>query len=225
MKLSDFRNLDRNNIGGWPQGVKLVICALVLIVLVTAGWWFKISDQQDELKQKQSQEETLKREFSEKQAKVVNLEALKVQLDEMSDMLRQLLLQLPNKTEMPKLLVDISQAALSVGLETQLFQPGAETIKEGFYAEKPIQLRMHGTYHQFGSFISAVAALPRVVILTMRDISLKPVDNKAGGQLSLEGIVNTYHSVEEENAVSVNKPVPRAGPVSPGAAPVQQGGK
>ena len=198
---------------------------------MVAGWWFKISDQQDELQKKQTQEEGLKREFSEKQAKVVNLEALKVQLDEMSDMLRQLLLQLPNKTEMPKLLVDISQAALSVGLETQLFQPGPETVKEGFYAEKPIQLRMHGTYHQFGSFISAVAALPRVVILTMRDVSLKPTDLKAtdkrvGGQLSLEGTVNTYHSVEEgENASAGTgkKAAPKTGVAKPGAAPVKGG--
>ena len=225
MKLSDFRNLDRNNIGGWPQGVKLVICAFVFILLMVGGWWFKISTQQDELEQKQKQEEGLKKEFSEKQAKVVNLEALKVQLDEMSDMLRQLLLQLPNKTEMPKLLVDISQAALSVGLETQLFQPGPETIKEGFYAEKPIQIRMHGTYHQFGSFISAVAALPRVVILTMRDVSLKPTDSKVGGQLSLEGTVNTYHSVDESENAGAGTGAAKAGAAKPAAAPVKEGGK
>ena len=221
MKLSDFRNLDRNNIGGWPSGVKLVFCTLVFLVIMVAGWYFEISPQQDELQQKQTKEEGLKREFSEKQAKVVNLEALKVQLEEMSDMLRQLLLQLPNKTEMPKLLVDISQAALSVGLETQLFQPGAETVKEGFYAEKPIQIRMQGTYHQFGSFISAVAALPRVVILTMRDVSLKPTETKAGGMLALEGTVNTYHSVEEEDSAGKAPPKPGA----PGAAPAPQGGK
>jgi type IV pilus assembly protein PilO len=224
MKLSDFRNLDRNNIGGWPSGVKLVFCTLVFLVIMVAGWYFEISPQQEELQQKQTKEEGLKREFSEKYAKVVNLEALKVQLEEMSDMLRQLLLQLPNKTEMPKLLVDISQAALSVGLETQLFQPGPETIKEGFYAEKPIQIRMQGTYHQFGSFISAVAALPRVVILTMRDVSLKPTDAKTSGQLALEGTVNTYHSVEEEDSAGAGKAPPKPG--APGTAPpAQPGGK
>jgi type IV pilus assembly protein PilO len=224
MKLSDFRNLDRNNIGGWPPGVKMVICAFVFILIMTAGWWFEISPQQDELQEKHTKEEGLKRDFSAKYAKVVNLEALKVQLEEMSDMLRQLLLQLPNKTEMPKLLVDISQAALSVGLETQLFQPGPETVKEGFYAEKPIQIRMQGTYHQFGSFISAVAALPRVVILTMRDVSLKPTDSKAVGQLALEGTVNTYHSVEEEDSAGAAKTPPKPG-APDGAPPAQQGGK
>jgi type IV pilus assembly protein PilO len=226
MKLSDFRNLDRNNIGGWPQGVKIVICAVIFVLIVLAGWYFEINDQQEELRKKQAQEETLKKEFTEKQAKVVNLEALKAQLDEMRDMLRQLLRQLPSKTEMPELLVNISQAALSAGLETQLFKPGAETVKEGFYAEKPIQLRMLGTYHQFGSFISGVAALPRVVILTMHDVALKPTGAKttANGQLSLEGTIKTYRYVEEdesENGAAGKKP-----PVGkPGATPAKRGGK
>ncbi|HZP67558.1 MAG TPA: type 4a pilus biogenesis protein PilO [Rudaea sp.] len=218
MKLSDFRNLDRNNIGAWPQSVKFTLCAVLFLILVAAGWWFKIADQQDDLKQKQASEETLKKEFSEKQAKVVNLEALRQQLDEMRDMLRQLLRQLPSKTEMPELLVDISQTALSSGLEVQLFQPGPETIKEGFYAEKPITLRMLGTYHQFGTFISGVAALPRVVILTMHDVSLKPSDAKAtagAGQLTLEGTVKTYRYVEEDENDNAQKPAPGAPPAAP----------
>jgi type IV pilus assembly protein PilO len=195
MKLSDFRNLDFNNIGGWAQGVKLTFCALLFGLLVLAGWWFWISSQQDDLQTRQGQETQLKKEFAEKQAKVVNLDALKQQLDEMRDMLRQLLRQLPSKTEMPELLVDVSQTALSAGLHSDLFKPGPETIKEGFYAEKPIQLRLTGTYHQFGAFISGVAALPRVVILTMHDVALKPI---AGGELSLEGTVRTYRYVEED---------------------------
>lgn len=210
MKLSDFRNLDFNNIGGWAQGVKLTFCALLFGLIVLAGWWFWISAQQEDLQQRQGQETQLKTEFSDKQAKVVNLEALKQQLDEMRDMLRQLLRQLPSKTEMPELLVDISQTALSAGLQTQLFQPGPESVKEGFYAEKPIQLRMMGTYHQFGTFISGVAALPRVVILTMHNVSLKPV---AGGELSLEGTVKTYRYVEEDESegAGAKKPAKKGG--------------
>ena len=222
MKLSDFSNLDRNNIGGWPQGVKLTFCIILFALLVGAGYYFKIMEQGQELEQKQGTENTLKKEFSDKQSKVVNLEALQAQLDEMRDMLRQLLRQLPNKTEMPELLVNISQTALSAGLETQLFQPGPETVKEGFYAEKPITLKMLGTYHQFGNFISGVAALPRVVILTMHDVALKPLDPKAGaaGQLSLEGTVTTYRSVEEDEAAD-------KAPAKPGAPanPPAQGGK
>lgn len=213
MKLSDFRNLDFNNIGGWAQSVKLTFCALLFGFLLLAGWWFWISAQQDDLQQRQGQETQLKKEFSDKQAKVVNLEALKEQLDEMRDMLRQLLRQLPSKTEMPELLVDISQTALSAGLQTQLFQPGPESIKEGFYAEKPIQLRMLGTYHQFGAFISGVAALPRVVILTMHDVSLKPVTSGAVGELSLEGTVKTYRYVEEDESegAGVKRPAKKGG--------------
>ena len=229
MKLSDFSNLDRNNIGAWPQGVKLTFCIILFALLVGAGYYFKIMDQGQELEGKQSQENTLKKEFSDKQAKVVNLDALQLQLDEMRDMLRQLLRQLPNKTEMPELLVNISQTALSAGLETQLFQPGPEVVKEGFYAEKPITLKMLGTYHQFGNFISGVAALPRVVILTMHDVALKPLDAKAGaaGELSLEGTVTTYRSVEEDeaDAASGGKSPTPGKPGAPAPTPAAQGGK
>jgi type IV pilus assembly protein PilO len=225
MKLSDFRNLDRNNIGGWPQGVKLTFCIILFLLILLGGWYFFITDRQDELKGKQTTEIQLKKDFSDKQAKVVNLKDLRDQLDAMRDMLRQLLRQLPSRTEMPELLVDVSQTALSTGIDTQLFKPGPETVKEGFYAEKPIQLKMVGTYHQFGNFISGVAALPRVVILTMHDVSLKPSDAKAAvsGQLTLEGTVRTYRYVEDdEGGDTPTKPAPK----KPGApvAPAKPGG-
>jgi type IV pilus assembly protein PilO len=218
MKLSDFRNLDFNNVGAWAAGVKWTFCVLLFALIVGFGYWYKIMDQGDELERKQKQEVSLRKEFSDKAAKVANLEPLKKQLAEMQDMLAEMLRQLPNKTEMPDLLVNISQAALSAGLETQLFQPGAETVKEGFYAEKPIVLRMLGSYHQFGSFISKVASLPRVVILTMHDVALKPVGAKIGDQLMLEGTVKTYHTIEEADTQTVKKPG-----TPPGAAP--KGGK
>ena len=225
MKASDFRNLDFRNAGGWPQSVKLAFCVLLFAILVLAGWWFVVHDQQDDLEKRQAQEEQLKKEFHEKQGKVANLAALKQQLDDMRDILRQLLRRLPSKTEMPGLLVDISQTALSAGLETQLFQPGAESVKEGFYAEKPIALRMLGTYHQFGTFISGVAALPRVVILTMHNVSLKPVVSSGGsanGQLMLEGTVKTYRYVEDDESENVSKKTPGAQPNKP--APARKGG-
>jgi len=206
--ITDLRNLDRNNIGGWPKSIKIFFTALVFVVVVFFGWYLHVSDQQDELATLTTKEESLKQEFSEKQAKSVNLEALQMQLNEMQDMLSQLLRQLPSKTEMPELLVDISQTALSAGLETELFQPGAETAKD-FYAEKPITLRMVGTYHQFGTFISGVASLPRVVILTLHDVSLTPVDAGKGkpgadapanGRLILQGTVKTYRYLEDDES-------------------------
>jgi len=201
--FNDLQNLDRNNVGGWPQSVKIFFTALLLGFVLLVGWYFFVSDQQDSLKTLAGKENQLKQEFSTKQAKSVNLEALQQQLDEMQDMLRQLLRQLPSKTEMPELLIDISQTAQSAGLETELFQPGPETPKD-FYAEKPITLRMTGTYHQFGAFISGVASLPRVVILTLHDVSLTPKapgkDGPANGQLVLQGTVKTYRYLDDEES-------------------------
>ncbi len=208
--LDDFRNLDRNNIGGWPNSAKRTFTVLVFVLILFFGWWFKISDQQDQLGSLRQKETQLRQEFVQKQAKAVNLDALKQQLSEMQDMLRQMLRQLPSKTEMPELLVDISQTALSAGLETDLFQPGPETVKE-FYAEKPIQLRMIGTYNQFGTFISGVASLPRVVILTMHDVSLRPVQSASNGKLPtnglliLEGTVKTYRYLDEDETQAADK--------------------
>jgi type IV pilus assembly protein PilO len=201
--FNDIQNLDRNNVGGWPQSVKIFFTVLLLGFVLLVGWYFFVGDQQDSLKTLAGKEDQLKQEFSTKQAKSVNLEALQQQLDEMQDMLRQLLRQLPSKTEMPELLIDISQTAQSAGLETELFQPGAETPKD-FYAERPITLRMTGTYHQFGTFISGVASLPRVVILTLHDVSLTPKapgkDGPANGQLVLQGTVKTYRYLDDEES-------------------------
>ncbi len=201
--IDDLRNLDRNNIGGWSRSVKTFFIVLLLVVIVLLGWYFQISDQQDQLSQQQRREMTLRTEFKSKQAKAVNLEALRKQLADMKDMLRQMLRQLPSKTEMPALLVDISQTALAAGLQIQTFARGQESKKD-FYAEQPIKLNMTGTYHQFGTFISGVASLPRVVILTMHNVSLKPTKPgaegvAANGQLTLEGTVKTYRYLDESD--------------------------
>ncbi len=200
--FDDLRNLDRNNIGGWSKGVKFFFAILIVTVILLAGWWFVIRGQQDDLQRAQDKELALKKEFADKQGKVVNLEAYRKQLADMEEMLQTMLRQLPSRTEMPDLLNNITQAALSAGIETQLFQPGGEVMKD-FYAEKPIALKMLGTYHQFGTFISNVASLPRVVILTMHDVSLKPAGAEGGksapaGQLLLEGVVKTYRYLDDE---------------------------
>jgi len=221
--FDDLRNLDRNNVGGWPKAIKTFFAVLIVAVILLAGWWFKIRDQQADLEQQQQKEVALKTEFTTKQAKVVNLPAYRKQLEDMKEMLRTMLRQLPSKTEMPDLLVDISQTALAAGIVVDLFQPGGEVVKE-FYAEKPIQLKMLGTYHQFGTFISGVASLPRVVILTMHDVSLRPLKTAgasalaAGGQLTLEGTVKTYRYVDDEEAAAVQA---AAAPKKPGAAPAK----
>ena len=166
-----LKELDFNNIGGWPREFKLAFCALVALVIVGLAWYLFVGDQRAELETLENEETQLRAQFETKQGRAANLEPLKLQLAQMEQQLQQMLRQLPSKTEMPDLIIDISQTALATGLTTELFRPGPETPKE-FYAEKPITLRMVGSYHQFGAFVSGVASLPRVVILTMHDISL-----------------------------------------------------
>ncbi|MFT4196984.1 MAG: type 4a pilus biogenesis protein PilO [Pseudoxanthomonas sp.] len=203
-KLSD---LDFNNIGAWPHKAKIGFCVVLGVLILLLAYLLVFRDQREQLDGLESQEAGLRKTYEEKAGRAANLEPLKQQLATMEQVLQQMLRQLPSKTEMPDLIIDISQTALSSGLANELFQPGPETPKE-FYAEKPIALRMVGSYHQFGAFVSGVASLPRVVILTMHDISLKPVDAKNGvstGQLELAGTVKTYRYLDEEETAAQEK--------------------
>jgi type IV pilus assembly protein PilO len=200
-KKMSLKDLNFQNTGAWPKEYKIGFCALLALVIIGFSWWFWVTDKRDELANLDSQETSLRAEFETKQGRAANLEPLKQQLAQMEQQLQQMLRQLPSKTEMPDLIVDISQTALATGLQNKLFQPGPETPKE-FYAEKPIQLRLVGTYHQFGAFVSGVASLPRVVILTMHDIALKPVNQATGikpnAALELAGTVKTYRYLDED---------------------------
>lgn len=227
MKMSDFQNIDFQRLGTWPNSVKGVVGAVIFLIIGGIGWYFWVQPLRDQLAGVEGKEMELRQTFEGKQKKVANLEAYKKQLDDIREMLKQMLRQLPSKTEMPDLLVDVSQTALSTGIDTQKFQPGAEMPKAS-YAEKPIELSMIGTYHQFGSFISGVASLPRVVILTMHDISLKPAATGAKGEavpagaLKLEGTVKTYRYLEDDEASGAAPPAaPPAGKAPPAAVPAE----
>ena len=205
MNLSELNELDFENVGSWPLPVKLVAVALLFLLILAAGYYFKTSDQLVQLEKLEKKEDTLKQEFMTKQARAARLPAYKAQLDEMRLILQSMLRQLPGKTEMPDLLVDISQTALASGIKNELFEPGGEVIKD-FYAEKPITLRMIGTYHQFGAFVSGVASLPRVVILTMHDISLRPAGKGAEpNKLVLEGTAKTYRYLDEDEFTTLQE--------------------
>lgn len=192
MDMSELKDLDFNNLGSASTGAKAVVIGFVVIALLAAGYWFMIKDKRDDLASRESMELRLKQEFREKQQKAANLEAYEAQLEEMEDMLAGMLQQLPSRTEMPAILVDISRTAQGTGISNELFEPRSEIMRD-FYAEQPISVRMVGTYHEFGSFVSSVASLSRVVILTMRDISLQPVE---GGRLRMEGTVTTYRYLD-----------------------------
>ena len=206
VKISE---LDINSPGSWPRQYKIGVCVLLGLLIFGLLWWVVTRDQGDQLKQLDQRETELRTEFETKQGRAANLEPLKQQLAQMEQQLQQMLRQLPSKTEMPDLIVDISQTALATGLANELFKPGNETPKE-FYAEKPIALRMVGTYHQFGAFVSGVASLPRVVIMTMHDISLRPVNAdkdpaasiRPNSSLELAGTVKTYRYLDEEETAA-----------------------
>jgi len=213
-----LKELDFNNIGSWPREYKIGFCVLVGLLIFGLFWWFATRDKGDQLEGLERTESELRAEFETKQGRAANLEPLKLQLAQMEQQLQQMLRQLPSRTEMPDLIVDISQTALATGIQNELFQPGPETPKE-FYAEKPIALRMVGTYHQFGAFVSGVASLPRVVIMTMHDIQLRPrgADNdpRAGirpnAALELAGTVKTYRYLDEDEAAAQEEAAAAAG--------------
>ena len=186
-KKMALKDLSLSNTAVWPQQYKIVFCTIIAAAIIGLVWYFFITDQREQLAKLEAEEGNLRSDFETKQGRAANLEPLKQQLAQMEQQLQQMLRQLPSKTEMPDLIIDISQTALATGITNELFQPGPEAPKE-FYAEKPIQLRMVGTYHQFGAFVSGVASLPRVVILTMHDISLRPKNAKdtIGNNIPLE---------------------------------------
>jgi type IV pilus assembly protein PilO len=207
-KSTDIRNLDMNNPGAWPMAAKIGLGFILGLFIIGLVWWFYVKGQREELTALEQEHQTLRTEFEEKQGRAANLEPLKQQLAQMELMLQQMLRQLPSKNEMPDLIVDISQTALATGISNELFQPGPEAAKE-FYAEKPINLRMVGTYHQFGAFVSGVASLPRVVIMTMHNISLTPRAGKPG-LLVLQGTVKTYRYLDEDE-IAAQGSAPAAG--------------
>ena len=203
--LNELRDLDFNDIGSAPTSVRYVILGFLLIIILAIGYFLLIKDKTEQLELVQNLENSLRVDFEAKQAKAANLESYEAQLAEMQELLETMFRQLPSKTEMDKLLVDVSQTALGAGIDVQLFQPNAEAFHD-FYAERPISVRMLGDYHQFGEFVSGVASLPRVVILTMHDIALRrATDRDVGvsandGRLILEGTVKTYRYIDEDEA-------------------------
>ena len=207
INLSDF---DLREAGNWPLPGKVVLVVLVIAAVLGAGYYFLTKDQLEELDRVTREEQTLRQEFVEKWQTTANLEAFRQQLKQMEADLEVMLRQLPTGTEMPDLLEDVSNTGKKNGLEFELFKPEAEQPKD-FYAAKPIIIKAKGSYHQFGAFVSGVAALSRIV--TLENATLVGVagkDAKAGGAkkniklgnepLSIEAKLQTYRYLEETNA-------------------------
>ena len=196
--VDDLRALDTNDPGRWPLPFRVGAVGIAFVAVVAFGVYFFVWTSDMPILDRAKQEESeLRLSFENKQHKAANFDAYRAQLAEIERDFGAMLRQLPGKTEVPSLLVDISQTALGAGLEEKIWQPTGE-IQKDFYAELPIKLRYTGSYHDLGRFVSGIAALPRIV--TLHDIDIKPVDKDSAGMLTLDVTAKTYRYLDEPGA-------------------------
>ena len=209
--FDQLKQLDFKDIGRWPFLFRILGVVVVLVLMsVLLVWYFVLGDNGNlpELRKAEAEQKTLWATFDEKQRKAANLEAYRQQIAEIERTFGAMLRQLPGKTEVPSLLVDISQTGLAAGLQERLFQPGSESRKD-FYAELPIKIQLTGGYHEFGLFVSGIAALPRIV--TLHDIEITRSNTRGGSaargrappptdQLTLNLTAKTYRYLDEQDS-------------------------
>lgn len=198
--LEELRLLDLNEPGSWPAAIKTGALVTLLLVIVVAGYFLDWQEQAEILKSAEAEEATLKDTYLIKKRNAVNLDIMRQQLHEIKRSLSVMLKQLPNKSELDALLVDINRAGLGRGLQFELFKPAAsETIKE-FYAELPITVRVIGSYHDIGAFASDVSQLPRIV--TLKDIDITPGKEQ---HLVLNAVARTFRYLDDDELANHNK--------------------
>ncbi len=205
--FSDLQNLeasDLKQIGSAPTGVKATVLALGLAAIVGCGIWFLVKPMFLDIDRIAAKESELKTLFDSTQAKAANREAYVEQLTEMKRTFNVMLRQLPNKTDIESLLIDLSQTSVAAGLEVEFFKPEKEIARE-FYVEYPIRISVTGNYHQFGNFVSGLAALPRIV--TLHNIAITPGaakqnnnNSKAAQKLKMDLTATTYRYLEDDEA-------------------------
>jgi type IV pilus assembly protein PilO len=201
--MDDLKSLDPNDPGRWPLPVRAGSVVLCFVVLAAALFYFLVwSEQKPVLDRVAAEEQELRNTFKAKHSKAVNLEVYQQQLADIERSFGALLRQLPGKTEVPNLLVDISQVGVGAGLEEKLFQPSAE-VKKDFYAELPIKIRLTGSYHQMGEFVSGIAALPRIV--TLHELSIKPENKDMYDNLSFELTAKTFRYLDDAEVAAAEK--------------------
>ena len=193
-RLEDVKNADINDPSSWPVSLKMVLIVIGAAAILFAGYWYIIKDQIVELETRERKEQQLKNTFVEKKALAINLPAYKKQMEEIRQRFGLLLQQLPNKTEVPELLIDITQAGLGQGLKFNLFDPGNKSVKD-FYAVLPIKINANGTYHEYGEFISDLSTLSRIV--TVGNVKITSKKNA----LTMAAVLNTYHYLDEASTV------------------------
>ena len=194
--VEELKILDINDVGRWPLVFRAAVILITFVVVAGFGvYWTIIQDKAPQLQRAQDDEATLRVTFENKQRKAANYDDYKSQLSLMEQSFGTMLRQLPGETEIPSLIVDVSQTGLASGLQEKLFQPQPEIPKD-FYAEKPIKIRLSGGYHEIANFVSGVAALPRIV--TLHNINITPEDRDRFDNLSIEVTAKTYRYLDEE---------------------------
>jgi type IV pilus assembly protein PilO len=193
--IDELKSLDVNDIGRWPLLFRAAVIAITFVLVVGLGVYFTIvKDKYPLLTRAEAEEESLRITFENKQRKAANYDAYRAQLDQIQESFGTMLRQLPGETEIPSLIVDVSQTGLAAGLQEKLFEPQAEIPKD-FYAEKPIKIQLSGGYHEIANFVSGVAALPRIV--TLHDINITRENQDAFDELTMEVTAQTYRYLEE----------------------------
>ena len=194
--VEELQSLDANDVGRWPLPFRIAVIVIAFILVTGLGIYFTIvKDKAPLLERAQNEEQELRLAFENKQRKAANYDAYRAQLTQIEQSFGTMLRQLPGETEIPSLIVDISQTGLAAGLQEKLFVPQAE-IPRDFYAEKPIKIRLTGGYHEIGNFVSGIAALPRIV--TLHDINITPESKGSFDNLSMEVTAKTYRYLDEE---------------------------
>ncbi len=195
--LEDFKRTNWRDPGTWGAAPKLVVLFAILVAIPVAGYFVDTQSQIEELEQGRQQEVKLKQEYFGKKKQAINLDLHKQQLREIDTQFGALLRQLPNRSQMDALLVDINQAGLGRGLQFELFKPAASESVREFYAELPIQLRLTGTYHDMGAFAADVGQLSRIV--TLNDVS---IDAAKDGNLVMDATARTFRYLDEEEVAA-----------------------
>jgi len=194
--VEELQSLDANDVGRWPLPFRIAVIVIVFFLVVGLGiYWFVVKDKAPQLERAQGVEEELRLTFENKQKKAANYNAYKEQLAQIEQSFGTMLRQLPGETEIPSLIVDISQTGLAAGLQEKLFVPQPERPRD-FYAEKPINIRLTGGYHEVSKFVSGIAGLPRIV--TLHNINITPESKDSYDTLSMEVTAQTYRYIDEE---------------------------
>jgi len=198
--MDDLRTLDPKQPGNWPWAIKVAALILIFLVVQVLAGFFLWKEQNEKIESGRQEVDRQKQTFLEKKKLAVNLDAYKQQRAEIEQSFGALLKQLPNKSEMDALLIDINQAGLGRGLAFELFKPASNENFTEFYAELPVNIKVTGNYHDLGAFASDVAKMPRIVLLT--DIKLDPPKD---GVLSMEAVAKTYRYLDEEEVAKQRK--------------------